>query len=219
MRAERILLLLLAAAPACTGTETAPSGAPSGPPAADAPAPALDSLPAMDLMTGALPGDRIPAFQAPVRRPGGTAAAPVTFDSRARSGTTVYIVNSTTCPYCEDYVERMKGIEASYMPRGVDVVHIYPIRAEPTDEKVRWHAAQGFRGGQIIDGDASIARALEAQKTPTVYVVDAKGVILYRGAIDDAPDGAGTATPFLANALDQHLAGKPVAVTTTEPAG
>jgi hypothetical protein len=174
------------------------------------PAPPAESAP----MVGALPGDRIPAFLATVRRPAEGAAREERFDSILTAQPTVYIVNSTTCPYCAEYVGEMKEIEVAYMARGVDVVHVYPNRAETPEEKTMWHAGNHFRGGQILDSDANIARLLEADRTPTVYLVDAKGLILYRGAIDD---GHGTA--YLADAIDAYLAGKPIEVTSTEPLG
>ncbi len=205
-----------ASAPPSTVPKPSPPAAVGPPEPADAGSPA--AAPA-GLMSGALPGDRVPSFRATVRRAGGDAAREEPFDSLATRSATVYIVNSTQCPYCRDYVGRMRRIEDAYMPRGVDVVHVFPNRAEPAAEKVRWHAQQGFRGGQILDGDASIARLLEADKTPTVVLVDARGVIVYRGAIDDAPEGGRVGATYLADAIEAHLAGKPVAVSSTEPAG
>jgi hypothetical protein len=162
-------------------------------------------------MTGSLPGDRIPQFHATVRRPEGSERG---FDSLATGRATVYIMNSTTCGYCADYADRMRDIEIAYMPKGVDVVHVYPNRVETPEEKAAWHAEQRFRGGQILDGDASIARLLTADRTPTVYLVDATGIILYRGGIDD-----GGRTAYLADAIDAHLAGRPVEVASTDPPG
>ena len=54
-----------------------------------------------------------------------------------------------------------------------------------------------------------------------MFVIDAKGMLAYRGAFDDDPKGekADKATPFLANALDALLAGKAPAVNTTPSNG
>jgi hypothetical protein len=115
----------------------------------------------------------------------------------------------------------MKALEKKYTALGVDVVHVYPNRKEPADEKKSWHAKQGFLGGMIVDADASIARSLAAERTPTVYLVSAKGVIVYRGAIDDEAfkRSEETTVPWAADAIDAHLAGRPVEVSRTEPAG
>jgi len=168
-------------------------------------------------MTGSLPGDRIPAFRATVHRPAAGLEEP--FDSHATKGATLYIVNSTTCPFCEDYAERMREIEQRFMPRGIDVVHVYPNRAETPDEKLAWHAGKRFLGGQILDADAAIAHLLDADRTPIVYVALGDGMLVYRGAIDDAPSGGIVEHPYLADALEAVLAGRPVAVESTEPYG
>jgi hypothetical protein len=51
-----------------------------------------------------------------------------------------------------------------------------------------------------------------ASRTPEIYIVDTEGKLAYHGAYDDrkAPDMAGE-TPYVANALDNLLAGEPVA--------
>jgi thiol-disulfide isomerase/thioredoxin len=226
---------LQAAAPARPGAPVDPSkpdpsapppaGPPTGPASVTWPPDAATSV-APDgqgngaggmTVTGALPGDLVPSFRATVRRPGSGREEPL--DSHAGGHPTLYIVNSTTCPYCVAYAERMRTLEAAYMPKGVDVVHVYPNRREPTEEKIAWHLKQGFRGGQVIDADASIARGLDVDKTPTVVLVDAKGVIAYRGAIDDAASGGTPTAKYAADALDAVLAGKPVAVESTDPEG
>jgi hypothetical protein len=191
----------------------------------DAPPPSTlfpsEYVPPADKGDGAYPGFHVPAFKTTVRRPSAQGATSEPFDSRTTKSATLYVINSTTCPYCALYVERMKALEATYMPRGVDVVHVYPNRSEPADEKVAWHAKQAFRGGQILDADASIARALEADHTPTVYLVSDKGVIVYRGAIDDhAYQKEGVAPErWASNAIAAHLGGLPIAPDTTDPEG
>lgn len=203
----------------------APPSAP-GAPAAAAPAPAPIAAPTtaplapeIPGLPSGLPGDRVPAFRTTVRRPDGAAVREETFDSRAAGRPVVYIVTSTTCPYCREYVERMKGLETRWGPRGVDVVHVYPNRGETVAQKVEWHAQKGFRGGQILDANASIARSLAADHTPTAYVVDKAGVIAYRGAIDDSPSGREIAVNYVDAALEAVLAGKPVGVEQTDPPG
>jgi hypothetical protein len=217
MRCRSIVVVtMLLAAAACAKREPAPSAAAAPPVTGDAPSAPSAPGPAADRGDGAYPGFRAPAFTATVRRPG---AADTALDSRATKLPTLYIINSTKCPSCVAYVDRIKAIETTYMAKGVDVVHVYPNRKEPDAEKIAWHAAQGFRGGQILDAGAAVSRALEAEKTPTAYVMDARGVILYRGGIDSGAFVKIGAEPYLADALDAVLAHAPVANDTTEPSG
>jgi hypothetical protein len=225
MNRLRLVLMALPAlvslfSSACGHDDAAPVR-PAGPTAA-APAASPQTAPAdageapIAPIPGALPGDAVRAFKATVRRLGGVSEA---FESRAMKGVVVYVINSTTCSFCLGYVERLKAIESKYMTQGVDIVHVYPNRGETDAEKIEWHAKQGFRGGQILDAKAAVAILLEAEKTPTVYVVNAKGLIVYRGGIDDCAAGDAIKTHHLANALDATLAGKPVAVPSFEEPG
>jgi hypothetical protein len=211
MRGWMVAPLVLALA-ACAETERAAPASPSPAPVAVAPAASLPSA-------GTLPGDLVPAFQAKVLRTDAGASREETVDARVAKGARVFVVMSVQCPYCEEAVAPLQRIEASFQPRGVDFVYLYSTRAEPSEEKVAWHARKGLRGGQVLEADAAIARLLKADKTPTAWLVDARGVILYRGSVAEAAPGGGPGKHWLADALDEHLAGKPVTVRSTEPAG
>jgi hypothetical protein len=105
------------------------------------------------------------------------------------------------------------------MAKGVDVIHVYPMRKESAESKKAHHAEKGYLGGFIDDREALFARNLDVSKTPTAILTDAKGVILYRGRIDDSDSAKNVQVRDLANAIDEHLAGKPVTVEETEPFG
>jgi len=238
MRLHRALLALLAPAlvAACAGNSPPPEKPAAAvvtataeaavvvekPPVEAVPAPSAAAAAApADRGDGAYPGFHVPAFQAKVLRPSAQGVAEAPFDSRATAKPTLYVINSSRCPTCVQYVGREKALEAKYIPLGVDVVHVYPNRKEPADEKKAWHAKQGFAGGLIVDADAAFSRSLEVERTPTVYLVSAKGVIVYRGGIDGNPfmKPGEPSEPWAANALDAHLAGRPIAEDTTEPSG
>ena len=54
-----------------------------------------------------------------------------------------------------------------------------------------------------------------------LFVIDGAGTIVYAGAIDSDPRGSGgeTVTNYVADALDEVLAGKPVTTPETTPYG
>jgi len=201
--------------------ETPPSSVPAPKPSPAPTEPPKAAAEPAGLGDGAHPGFRVPPFIATVLRPSKAGVTEQPFDSRATKTATLYVVNSTTCPYCALYVDRMKALETKFMPLGVDVVHVYPNRKESAAEKTAWHAKQAFRGGQILDADAGIARALEADRTPTVYLVSGKGLIVYRGAIDESAhvEEGVAPQPWAAAAIEAQLAGRPIAECETEPEG
>jgi peroxiredoxin len=75
----------------------------------------------------------------------------------------------------------------------------------------------------LIDADGTAGRAYGAKTTPHMFVIDPKGTVVYAGGIDDMPstDAADVATAknFVAAALDEALAGKPVTTASSAPYG
>ena len=75
----------------------------------------------------------------------------------------------------------------------------------------------------LLDPQSRIARAYGATVTPHMYVIDASGVLVYRGGIDSIPSSNQADIPkakqYVRVALDEVLAGKPVADASTRPYG
>ncbi len=75
----------------------------------------------------------------------------------------------------------------------------------------------------LIDPLSKVARAYGATVTPHMYVIDANGLLVYKGGIDsiatsDASDIA-KATQYVRIALDELQAGKPIAQASTRAYG
>jgi len=75
----------------------------------------------------------------------------------------------------------------------------------------------------LLDEKGEVGRRYEAKTTPHMYVIDAKGVLVYRGAIDNAPNGKPEDGAALVNYVDAALAdlkaGKPVSKAETKSYG
>ncbi len=75
----------------------------------------------------------------------------------------------------------------------------------------------------VDDRSGRIGRAFGARTTPHMYVIDKEGVIVYQGAIDNAPMGkveANTATiNYVDQAVSQLLTGQEVTTPATPPYG
>jgi peroxiredoxin len=75
----------------------------------------------------------------------------------------------------------------------------------------------------LLDPQSRIAFAYGATVTPHMYIIDAQGVLVYKGGIDSIPsssvDDIGRAKQYVRVALDEVLAGKPVADASTRPYG
>ncbi|MFM8981528.1 MAG: thioredoxin family protein, partial [Spartobacteria bacterium] len=75
----------------------------------------------------------------------------------------------------------------------------------------------------LLDESGEVGKTYSAKVTPEMYVIDANGVLVYHGAIDDKkstnPGDIAGAKNYVAAALDEVLAGKPVTTPKTDAYG
>ena len=75
----------------------------------------------------------------------------------------------------------------------------------------------------LLDPQSRIARAYGATVTPHMYIIDASGVLVYKGGIDSIPSSSVSDIPkakqYVRVALDEVLAGKQVTDASTRPYG
>lgn len=68
----------------------------------------------------------------------------------------------------------------------------------------------------LLDPSGAVGHSYGAERTPHMFIVDDKGVLVYRGAADNSPDGEGESPTdgklvnYVVQALDDLKAGKPV---------
>jgi hypothetical protein len=83
----------------------------------------------------------------------------------------------------------------------------------------------GMRYAVLLDPGGETGRAYGATNTPHMYVIDRQGRLVYRGAIDNSPDGerespqGGKLVEYVAAALDDLAAGRPVQQADTRAYG
>lgn len=75
----------------------------------------------------------------------------------------------------------------------------------------------------LLDASGEIGRKYDARTSPHMIVINAEGVVVYNGAIDDKPttdvaDVAGAAN-YVSAALTDAMANRPVATPSTQPYG
>jgi peroxiredoxin len=141
---------------------------------------------------------------------------------------TVVVFTCNHCPYARAWHDRLQDVARDYADR-VGFVQIssndgtrYPKDSfEMMEERV---AADEFATPYLYDESQAVARAWRATVTPHVFVIDANGAVVYEGAPDGyhAPslrDWNGEPGQWLREALDDVLAGRPVARPWTEPIG
>jgi peroxiredoxin len=124
------------------------------------------------------------------------------------------------CPFVQHVNRELAQLGRDYSARGIGIVAIssndadtYPDDAPPGLS----HQAkeQGFQFPYLFDDSQNVARAYEAACTPDFFLFDADKKLVYRGQLDGSRPGNDVAVDGrdLRAALDQVLAGKPVAKT------
>ena len=85
--------------------------------------------------------------------------------------------------------------------------------------------AFGLEHAILADATGQVGRLYGATSTPNMYVIDPKGILVYRGAIDNSPDGEGESPEggklinYVDAALGELAAGKSVTTKETKAYG
>jgi peroxiredoxin len=108
----------------------------------------------------------------------------------------------------------MQKTYGEFAPKGVIWLGI-DSTAGIKPERNRVHAAAMHIAYPILqDPDAKVANIFDAERTPHMFVIDKEGVLVYAGGIGD-----GKKTNFVADALKDLLADRPVSKSRTRASG
>ena len=133
----------------------------------------------------------------------------------------------TDCPMVKLYGARLDEIAKKYADAGVTMVGINSNRQDQPRKIGAFARQYGMTFPILKDPDNAIADAFAAERTPEIFVLDAKRTIRYHGRVDDQysfTTGSGYGKPNmertdLLDAIDALLAGKEVSVPRTKVAG
>ena len=134
------------------------------------------------------------------------------------------------CPFSANHYKSgsMQALQAAVTSKGGvwlvvnSVATGNPSHRSPEAARAEF-AAQAMKAtAWIDDSSGALGRLYGMKTTPHVFVVDARGVLAYQGAIDDRAASSGdprTARNYVKQAVEALMAGKPVPVAETKPYG
>lgn len=140
----------------------------------------------------------------------------------------IVMFTCNTCPFVVASEDRIIALNEKYKPLGYPVIAINPnnpeVQPDDTFELMQAKAKEkGFTFPYLYGGFEGLYKTYGATKTPHIYLLqkqDGKNIVKYIGAIDDnVRNGAAVKQTFLANAIDELLAGKEVSVKETKAIG
>lgn len=141
--------------------------------------------------------------------------------------------HNADCPFVKKHYEKSGNLPATQKAATADgVVWLLINSGAPGKQGADYTAAQtkeylqknnSAATAYLHDRDGKVGRLYGAKTTPQIYVIDAKGTLVYNGAIDSVrsskPEDIAGATNYATAALAAVKAGKPVEKSTSEPYG
>lgn len=133
------------------------------------------------------------------------------------------------CPFVQKHYgsRNMQGLQKKYGAKGVVWYTVVSSKEGKQGHLTPADAADRLKAMNskaiLLDGKGEVGRLYGAKTTPHMFVVDKKGTLIYMGGIDDNPsadpEDVKTAKNYVAAALDEALAGKPVSAPSSRPYG
>lgn len=135
------------------------------------------------------------------------------------------------CPFVRAQYNsgNMPSLQRTYMGKGVVWLSICSSARgkdgyfEGSELKSHMEQMKAVPSAYLIDAEGEVGRLYSAKTTPTMFVVDPHGILIYAGGIDDTPttNAAEVAHSrnYVREALDLAMAGKPIEVTYSRSYG
>jgi hypothetical protein len=123
----------------------------------------------------------------------------------------------------------MPALQRTYASKGVVWLSICSSASgkegyfEAGEIRTRLEQMKAAPSAYLVDAQGEVGRLYAAKSTPTMFVVDPRGILIYAGGIDDTPttDPAEVVRSrnYVREALDLALAGRPLEVTYSRSYG
>ena len=151
----------------------------------------------------------------------------ISLDELKGTQATVVVFLGTECPLAKVYAPRLAELAKEFGPKGVNFVGIDANLQDSLSDIAAFAKSHELGFPMLKDLGNKVADAMGAQRTPEVFLLDRDRTVRYCGRIDDQygfKTGAGYVKPklserFLASAIDEVLAGKPVTKPMTKADG
>lgn len=149
----------------------------------------------------------------------------VTLAGAAGEKGTLVLFLCNHCPWVKLWQPRIAEVGNAALAKGVGVVAVNGNDPEPYPEDafdvmVTRAKEVGYRFPYVVDATSDVARAFGATKTPEAFLFDAKGKLVYHGALDDnAKDAKAVKSRWLADAITAVAAGKSPKVASSKALG
>lgn len=137
---------------------------------------------------------------------------------------------NSDCPFCNNQYKTgaMQALQTDLAAKGVAWLVVNSVNPKNFSHRTPEQAQKEMADKKIVanawidDSSGTIGHLYEMLTTPQMFVIDKTGSLVYDGAIDDQPDpfhDPSKARNYVREAVDEVIAGKPVAVSQTKSYG
>jgi hypothetical protein len=112
----------------------------------------------------------------------------------------------------------MQNLAYEYLSHDVVWLAVNSTHYMTQEDNKRWRQLNQIFYRILDDHQGLIGQIFQAEMTPQIFIIDPKGTLMYKGAIDNAPQGVATLN-YVQAALEELIAGKSVTYPETEPYG
>lgn len=126
------------------------------------------------------------------------------------------------CPFVQWAYQHhiMLNLSSQYQMKGVSWIAINSGNDTTNAINKKWATEQGIAYPILNDASGTVGHAYGATNTPGMFIIGKDGKLKYKGAIDSDPEqGDGPKINYVAQALTEVLANKPVTVPETKQYG
>lgn len=135
---------------------------------------------------------------------------------------TLVIFTCNKCPFVQAWQDTMVDIAKTYSEKGIGVAFINSndpsVKGDTLENMKAFAKKTGYAWPYIQDSTSDVARNFGATKTPDVFLFDADGKLVYKGAVGEGGRSVGNEI-WLKDAIEALLAGKPVEKAETKAVG
>jgi len=138
---------------------------------------------------------------------------------------TLVVFTCNSCPWAQAWQSRIAELGNTYAKQGIGVIAINSNdpTVKPDDDMAAMQERAKMLGlafPYVVDATSDVARAFGATRTPEAFLFDAKGKLVYHGAVDDnGREPEKVTARWLNDALAATVAGKPVTMKETKSLG
>lgn len=142
-----------------------------------------------------------------------------------KSNGLLVMFSCNTCPYVVKYQGRTREIIKKAQEKDIGVILINANEGN-RDSEDSYFAMQQYAKAQhykdvpyVVDVNSAVANAFGATRTPETFLFNAKGQLIYHGAIDDNQDASQAKRKHLAIAIGEAVTGKDISINNTRSVG